>query len=298
MELDRILVGVDFSEPGRVALDAARGLALRTGAELVLAHVVKVPDWPDEVEWRWPGDTEGYDRKLAAHLETRRRLLEQLRDEIAAGGLRITHVQLDGAPGWSLVQAATELGADLAVVGSRGRGALSRLLVGSVAERVARRCRLPVLVARGTGSPPGTFQRVVVGTDFSEPAVLALAWARTMAAEEGLVDVVNCWKAPGWLDSGDTAGAREEPVVAHALEAQLTEHGKSWVVDQRGPQTSMGFHMVADTPLVGLLGWIARNHNDLLVVGSHGHQRDPRPHLGSVAAGILRHASCSVMVVR
>ncbi|HEY8428355.1 MAG TPA: universal stress protein [Sandaracinaceae bacterium] len=137
----RIVVGVDFTDTGDIALDEAIGLAVRLeGAEL---HPVFVIDENARTKLSLVDDelSRAYDRLRA-------RVLARL-EAMDAGGAHpvVFHVRL-GDPAAAIHQVAVDVDADLVVVGTHGRRGLEKMLLGSVAERLVRTARLPVIVAR------------------------------------------------------------------------------------------------------------------------------------------------------
>ena len=142
----RILVAIDGSEHGERALSHALGLAKAVGATLRIAHVVDMgwlaisPELAVDVGKVTASRLAEGERLVAAALERARaqgveahpRLIET-----GAAAQRTAATLVEEAAAWS---------ADLLVLGARGRGAMERLLLGSVAEGVARRATLPVLL--------------------------------------------------------------------------------------------------------------------------------------------------------
>jgi nucleotide-binding universal stress UspA family protein len=202
---------------------------------------------------------------------------------------------LEGYADVALLEALADPGADLAVVGASGRSAVSRFLLGSVAERVAAHAPCPVLVARGPARPP---RRVVVGFDGTEPARYAASWLHEFRlpadAELWLVTVLPALDPelprtePVWLSSQVEEGAAlaERAAIAESLAAG------GWTVSTEAPR--------GDAAL-GLLEAAERAQADLLVVGAHGSsltERFLRFLLGSVSGKVVRHAGCSVLVVK
>jgi nucleotide-binding universal stress UspA family protein len=140
VKLDTIVVAIDFSEPAHRALDLATDLARQSGGTVHLVHAFHVPlagPVPDMVVV--PPDALAWAReRSAAELEA---MLARLR---ADGVPARIHLRA-GQPVHEIVEAAREVGADLIVMGTRGRGALAHLLLGSVAERTLRLAPCPVL---------------------------------------------------------------------------------------------------------------------------------------------------------
>jgi nucleotide-binding universal stress UspA family protein len=142
--LKNILVATDFSEPSAVALAYGRDLARSYGARLHVLHVI------EDVMIRYSSEIGFALPELQADLEkAARRDLDSL---LAADGPRTTDVVSTietsvNIPG-AIVAYARESDIDLIVTGTHGRGAVSHLLMGSVAERVVRSAPCPVLTVR------------------------------------------------------------------------------------------------------------------------------------------------------
>jgi len=137
----KILVGIDGSQESRTAAERAADLASTTGAELVLAYVVNLPiQWTPE-----PSYVEQWD---AAEREHGRTVLDEVAAPLRDRGIAVETVMPSGAPAETLANAASQPDVDLVVVGHRGRGAISRVLLGSVADRLVQTSPKPVLVSR------------------------------------------------------------------------------------------------------------------------------------------------------
>lgn len=141
----RIVAGFDGSAPSAEALGWAAGQADRTGATL---QVLATWEWPASYGWAL-ALPEGY----SPADDTQATL-----DEAVGGlltdhkGLAIETVLVEGRPGPALVDAST--GADLLVVGSRGHGSFSGMMLGSVSLYCVTHAHCPVLVYRD-GHPHG-----------------------------------------------------------------------------------------------------------------------------------------------
>ncbi|MBM4361055.1 MAG: universal stress protein [Deltaproteobacteria bacterium] len=148
--LKRILVPVDFSPCSRAALDRAADLAGHFGASIHVLHCWEVPAYLRPDLTVWSGEVSA---TLAEHAEREaRRAMEQFLEEsgVAARSV-VTSELLSGAP-YTVISAALEArGYDLVVLGTHGRSGLAHLVLGSVAERVVRHSRVPVLTVRGAG---------------------------------------------------------------------------------------------------------------------------------------------------
>lgn len=138
-----ILSPVDFSEASAHAAQEARTLALETGAKLVLMHAVHDPvfAYTDGSGYLTPVTIERYESEI-------KRRLDQVATELDAPGLAVEILVERGVPAEAICGAAERTHADLIVIGTHGRSGLSRWLLGSVAERVLRTAKVPVLTVR------------------------------------------------------------------------------------------------------------------------------------------------------
>jgi nucleotide-binding universal stress UspA family protein len=140
----RILCATDFSESAREAMHVAADLARQSNALLELVQVEDRPLWTKEPFVHLPGDVR------QASLDAAARELEAWRDdaERRAGG-KVVARTTSGVP-WEAIVAVADADPTIQtiVVGTHGRKGLSRALLGSVAERVARHAPCSVLVVR------------------------------------------------------------------------------------------------------------------------------------------------------
>lgn len=136
-----ILLPIDFSDQCAAAAAQAAWHARRSGGVLHVAHVIENPldptYRPEEVE-HWVV-VEHADQKARELLEA------TVRGCLPADARRELHV-LSGDPYSKLIELAETIGADLIVMGKHGTQKLAHLLLGTVAEKIARYARCPVLI--------------------------------------------------------------------------------------------------------------------------------------------------------
>jgi nucleotide-binding universal stress UspA family protein len=284
----RILLATDGSEDAAFAARAAADLARRAEAKLYVAHA-----------WRPAARSFGYPAVMwtdYSHLYEReaRRLLESQVREIEAPGVSAEPRLLHGPPVEALLDLCEELEPGLVVVGSRGRGPVGRLLLGSVAEGVAHHVRFPVLVARGGEWPP---ERVVAGDDGSgdagRAAGLALGIGDLYGSEGVLVRAYHNPPEPigGWSADDrrrlDEARLREEEAVderADRLGRLLKGNLEPRVMEG---DAALSLLVVAEE---------GDEEKTLLAVGSRGLGAIRRLRLGGVSTDVLRAASGPVLI--
>lgn len=162
-----IVVGIDYSEESALALrEAARLARSNPSSHLHVVHVMPVaPQLTQTLGFADPtlgGNTmisspsELLVKEIAENLRAYvDKTLADFANEIAKAPIRWTIHLLQAEPAHALAQLASDLGADLIVVGTHGRQGLERFLMGSVAEGVVRLAPCPVLVVRPRGAHSG-----------------------------------------------------------------------------------------------------------------------------------------------
>ena len=146
MAIKRILVPIDFSRDSVHALAYASDLGAALNAELRLLHVV------DQTYLATAPELMMANPKFAKLLEDQWRAAEAQMARIAADlgkkGRAVRPLMKRGSPAHVIVETAKRSGVDLIVMGTHGRTGLAHVLIGSVAERVVRTARCPVLTVR------------------------------------------------------------------------------------------------------------------------------------------------------
>jgi nucleotide-binding universal stress UspA family protein len=190
--LHSLLVPLDGTRFSEFALPLAEGIARATGASVHLAHV-HVPHPPDDLVSSTPFQYEGldldaYDDRLR---QDERTYLDRLTFKVADRTPCVVEgTLLDGDVEAALERHARDVAADFVVLTTHARDGLGQWLHGSVAERLIRQSRLPVLAVPGSpdARPPEdalAVDHILVALDGSDPAEAIVAPARELAASSG-----------------------------------------------------------------------------------------------------------------
>ncbi len=210
---------------------------------------------------------------------------------------------LEGDPSEELLKWAEDWRPHLIVVGSQGRSALGRFLLGSVSKTVAGSAHSSVRVARrGAEKEEGVLPRIIIGADGSPGATRAVraVWSREWPAGTK-VRIVAVDDGGGPVRLADVTPNLEEFGTAcnegPPVNARLLAEGARVVLLSKG--LSAAVVVREGDPRRALIdeavGWSA----DSIFVGSHGLDRPlDRSGLGGVAAALVTSAPCSVEVVR
>jgi universal stress protein A len=144
----RILHATDFSKASRPALAKAIALAAQNRASLQIVHALAPLVLPAGGDFAFmPATTyQTLDQQARQHAQKQ---LAALVARARKAGVRATAVLLDGSPHDQVPRAVRRARGDLLVIGTHGRTGVSKLLMGSVAERLVRMTPCPVLTVRG-----------------------------------------------------------------------------------------------------------------------------------------------------
>lgn len=160
----KILVAMDSSAIGRTVFDEALALAKALGAELMLLHVLtaeeegspEMPVYSGMNYYPIISDTnfELYQKQWEQFERQGLELLRRRTEEAIAADVKAEYTQMVGSPGRAICQLAQSWGADLIVMGRRGRSGLSELIMGSVSNYVLHHAPCSVMAIQSTALNP------------------------------------------------------------------------------------------------------------------------------------------------
>lgn len=283
-----LLVATDFSVDGNNAVRRAALLAHEHGTRLHILHVVKAAGCKPLRDWFYP--TIDIDLRTAQARGALRRVAVEI-----AGAYDVTPTieVLVGDPFETLQRASDR--ADLVVLGRRGRGRFSGLLVGRTADRLLRTCRRPVLVVRNPVEQP--YRRVLVPIDFSASSDAAIQVAAQMR-RDAILQVFHA------INSQREAVLRDADVPEHIIrETRLMEEAGTNARMRRRVAglgldcAPMGFALAHGPAVKSTLRQARQTGADLIVAGKQGRSTVGGFLLGSVSGRVLSEAACDMLIV-
>lgn len=161
--LKNVLWATDFSAESNEALAYADLFAKTFKGKLTALHVV--PDFSPALYEAWPEAEAELAGKIEAGKISAKAQLEHMCQ--AQGVCPAKVVIEEGSPAKVILKTAQKEAADLIVVGRKGVAGHEHGLIGSVAHRILRGARVPVLVTKGTDAKVGDLKKILVPTDFS-----------------------------------------------------------------------------------------------------------------------------------
>ena len=310
----KVLIGYDGSECADAALDDLSQAGLPTTGEFRILSVAELwlpPPPPSSYEIieearnaTSPADLQRDFSKRCAAAKEMLAFAGRARERVQTlfPNWKVSADSSCGSVAWEMVAIADEWNPDLIVVGSHGRTALGRFVLGSVSQRVLTEARCSVRIARGRVEEPNSPVRIIVGTDgsdASDEALKAVAARHWPPQSEIKVVMVDDPLAPEFL-------GKLIPPLEKMLEEDRQEE-RAWVekISKQSVEilSAAGIKVTCvlreGDPKQELCKAAEEWNADCIFVGSAGFSnRFERFVLGSISGAVAARAHCSVEVVR
>ena len=278
----KVLLALDGSRASNAALRFARRMAA-AGAWSPQAITVTEPLPTYVGEFVLPAPP-------FAQETLRNNVLLHLRTQLRRHGLPSWPANVRFGPtGWSIIESAHELGAQLIVVGLGRHGRIARLFGAETANKVARKSDLPVLAVHS--SAKGLPKVAVVAMDFGEASIAAAKGALDLLQPSGELHLVHAMSS---FNTTSIADGAWKVSYADAVQSQFAR-----VTAMLEPMTAgVVKTKLAAGGVVDVVTSYARSVKaELIAAGRHNQGLVERVLLGSTPAELLRESSCSVLVV-
>ena len=296
----RILCAVDGSEHSQWGIQALEAFAGQAPDQVVLLHIIDQPSLQAAVN----KNPVARKRALAAMEKAGTTLL---RDAARAARLalgqaatrprtKLQTILAHGPIAHTVSRTARRLKADLILMGSRGLSDIQGFLLGSVSRQVAATAPCPLLVVK---HPLTALLRVSIAVDDSKPSRAAARFLRSrILPESSMVTILTSMESP----VTDFAARYLSESQLAELKRPVMERATRLVNGLRDEFIKDGFSVVTQVQMDHVIDTIVKHveasHDQLLVIGSRELTKSERLYLGSVSESLLRHAPCSVLIVR
>lgn len=288
--LRSIVAATDLSAPSRHAADRAVRLARASHAAVHLVHTLPSSALDDLT--RWLGETKV---APALHDEACGRLRAQANELARRHGVHVTEHLVAGHPVEAVTRQAEQLRADLLVTGTRGAGFLRGVVVGSTAERIAKRSGRPVLMVRQIAHEP--YRRVLVPVDFSPWSTAAIELAARVAPG-GVLVLMHAVEVP-YEGKMRLAGVADDVIARYREQARREAVRR---LQQAADRSGLSPQRLSTVVVDGGDPWMLiaqqeKEHDcDLITIGKHGRHALEDLLLGSTTRMVLSECSADVLV--
>jgi nucleotide-binding universal stress UspA family protein len=291
----KILIPLDGSPLAERALLHVLQLAPPNSVELVLVNVIETYRYSATTMGMTPVDVLRYVRSgIEAYIENQRSQLEARQYAVQ------TYI-LEGDAAGGILEVADTTEADLIIMTTHGRSGVARWALGSVAERVIHNAPLPVWLVRENTRviSPHEMQRILVPLDGSAMAETALDQAQSLAQETGAeLLLLRVVPEPDDINRRMIFATESSAQTALATWRNHAEQYLARVVQERIAAGIVTRTLVTSgAPVRSMLDTISTESIDAIVMATHARLGFDRLLRGSVAAEVLRHAGCPLLLV-
>jgi len=301
LNVQNIVVPIDFSKMSVQAIHVAKRLAQRFSASIHLAHVRHLnyaSDFGAPAAPIVPFSFMTYEQVVE---QTALKELKKVAGE--CGVSSATCDVLSGAPPFDeICRLAQTIPADLVVMPTHGRTGLKHVFLGSTAERIVQHSSCPVLVTRGSALQANSGSRfrintILVPVDFSNCSREGLRYAIAFAKEFGAKIILLHATYLGYVYSSEGTAIYDLPALQMAARKTAERKMRELVRSVNFGAVKFETAFTDGSPVIDICAF-AKNHDvDLIITSTHGFTGFTHVLIGSIAEQVVRHAPCSVLVV-
>jgi len=301
MKLKKIIWATDGSQESDTALDYAKYIAGKSGAEVIGVHVVPMPvqllldnmrESNAEIkEWRLKIENNATKK------------FEEVNEELQKTGINFDGVILKGIPSDKIKEFAKRKKADLIVMGKHGHGFFESMVAGSETVRLLKSSPVPVLAVKSKKNKnKAEFKNILVPIDLSEESDSALTYALEIAQLTGAkITVIFVLRLDMYAQ--DIPAGALEVVIEQSIKSLKNRASriKKRFESKRGASKNIQMkieviHGMSEA--VTISQYAAKNNVDLIIIHTHGRTGLTRFLLGSVTERVVSGAQCSVLAMR
>lgn len=299
--MKKILWATDGSPEAEKALEFAKYLAIKSGAEILGVHVVPMPvqllyenlrESSDHIEkWRLDIENSAADR------------FEKISKELDKAGVQFDGVILKGKPSDKIREIAKRKKADLVVMGKHGHGFFETMVAGSETIKVSKGSHIPVLAIKSKNKKgKAQFKNILVPIDLTECSDSAVLYALNIAQLTGAtVRVIYVLRLDMYAQD-IPAGALEMVIdqSEKALDKRVAKIKKAY---ERKKSASKNIKITNEvthgmTEAASISEYVQKHNIDLTVIHTHGRAGIKRFLLGSLTERVISSSQCSVLALR
>jgi nucleotide-binding universal stress UspA family protein len=298
LNVQNIIVPIDFSKMSVQAIQIAKRLARRFGASIHLAHVRQfnyAADFVAPAPPIVPFSFMPYDQNGG---QTALKELKKVAGE--CGVSSATCDVLSGAPPFDeICRLAQTIPADLVVMPTHGRTGLKHVFLGSTAERIVQHSPCPVLVTRSgeSNSSRLKIRTILVPVDFSNCSQEGLRYAIGFAHEFEARIILLHSTYLGYVYSSEGTVLYDIPALQEAARKDAERKMREFVRTVNFGRVKFETAFTEGSPVLDICAFAKDHDVDLIITSTHGFTGFTHVLIGSIAEQVVRHAPCSVLVV-
>lgn len=289
---EKILVTLDGSELAELALPYAEEFAGKMGSELILLHVVQSIDDP------YSRILQPYFEKMLTNIKCN---IEKYLSKYQPENIKLDIKILVGHPAEQIIDYADIKGVDLIIMATHGRSGIRRWSLGSVADKVVRSAKKPVLLVRA-GNPHaqisenGIFRKIVVPLDGSKASESIIPYVKELANKINSKLYLLVVEDPDFYVAPEYAVASFEDFqsMKSAARSYLEIISKQSGFDDKNVNEEVVVGLAAEK----IIDYAKELDADCIAMATHGRSGASRWIFGSVATKVLNEGTLPLLIVR
>jgi nucleotide-binding universal stress UspA family protein len=301
LNIQNILVPIDFSKMSIEAIETAKRLARRFGSNVHLVHVYQF-DYP--AEFMAPGIW-ATQPSIAAQAHHTQALAKNLGALARKHKLSPENCHLSGgAPAFDeICRIAQQIPADLVVIPTHGYTGVRHVFLGSTAERVVQHSPCPVVVVRRKRRKKSETGRmssdhtILVPVDFSHSSRKALQYAIRFANEFGARIILLHATYLGYIYSSEGNGVYDVRAMQESALENARRQMQELVRTVNFGRAKFETVFTDGSPVLDICDFAKDHDVDLIITSTHGLTGLKHVLIGSIAERVVRHAPCPVLVL-
>jgi nucleotide-binding universal stress UspA family protein len=301
LNVQNIIVPIDFSKMSVRAVQIARQLARRFAASIHLAYVRQLNYAADVVAPAPPIVPFVF---LPYEQNGEQTALKELKKVAGECGVSsATCDVLGGAPPFDeICRLAQTIPADLIVMPTHGRTGLKHVFLGSTAERIVQHSSCPILVTRGSALQANNGSRfriktILVPVDFSNCSREGLRYAIAFANEFGAKIVLMHATYLGYIYSAEGNALYDIPGLQKAARKNAERKMRELIRSVKFGAVKFETAFTEGSPVIDICAFAKDHDINLIITSTHGFTGFTHVLIGSIAEQVVRRARCSVLVV-
>lgn len=291
--LKRILVATDFSEHSQVAILRAVDLAKTTKAELIILHIVKKGFIEKIVDGMFPF----IEKPLITPEEYATSLLKKQIKKLSKNKINVKYQIISGDhPARKILKYAKDHKIGLLVLGAHGKYSIHDWFVGTTAEYVARKTKIPVLIIKKSGHKP--YRKILVPVDFSEASKEALQFASQLFPKENFRLLhVGDHDYEDLLQDKDEFLTKKVKTMREGILLLLKEKIKEFTRIGNPKLMNASCDIKLGYPGMVIIEEAKKQKQDLVIMGTEGHSQRHYLFIGRTASRVLIEIDRDLLLV-
>jgi nucleotide-binding universal stress UspA family protein len=286
-----ILLATDLSAHSAAAAAWAYTYARATGAKIILAHIVEIsiPNWFKDAY------SVAEDKGQLAKLEA---LVHDWYSKATEGAKADSVVVRVGHPHEQLRELVPELDLHMIVVAQSGKGAIERVMSGSLARSLAAVPPCAVVIVDPSHQTASARMEITVATDLTEKAEQALLFGAYLTRIfGGQLDVIHASQLVTAADVGE--GDLPANLQPAAIEAAAREQMDAVIAKHAEVLSKVDYaaHVILGSPVRAVQSFVGQKPQDLVILGTADHNNIISHNFGRVGVKLMESLPCSVMIV-